>query len=138
MLQLSYSCMTNIKTITLKKLLYFICIIYLFYCYHTYFNPILICSRTILLLFSLIRKIDHLFYCFLLLLKPYFTSSGLFYPCFIIPNHKIACKIDYFNPILWKRCFVKSNKIHCFPFCFANGYKRGCLNLTDGGLIFNT
>ena len=47
----------------LQKLLYFICILYLFYCYHTYFNPILILSRSILLLFSLIRKIDHLFYC---------------------------------------------------------------------------
>ena len=31
--------------------------------FHTYFNPILILSRSILLLFSLIRKIDHLFYC---------------------------------------------------------------------------
>ena len=47
----------------LQKLLYFICILYLFYCYHTYFNPILILSRSILLVFSLIRKIDHLF-CF--------------------------------------------------------------------------
>ena len=43
----------------------------------------------------------------LLLLKPYFTSSGLFYPCFNIPNHKIAGKMDYFNPILWKRRFAK-------------------------------
>ena len=25
----------------------------------------------------------------------------------VIPNHKIAHEIDYFNPILWKRCFVK-------------------------------
>ena len=40
-----------------------ICILSLFYCYHTYFNPILILSRSILLLFSLIKKIDHLFYC---------------------------------------------------------------------------
>ena len=34
----------------LQKLLYFICILYLFYCYHTYFNPILILWRSILLL----------------------------------------------------------------------------------------
>ena len=58
--------MSHFETMTkhpLQKLLYFICILYLFYCYHTYFNPILILSRSILLLFSLIRKIDHLFYC---------------------------------------------------------------------------
>ena len=49
---------------------------------------------------------------------------------------KIARKIHYFNPILWKCCFVKYNKIHCLPFCFANSHKIGCLNVTDGGSIF--
>ena len=50
----------NMETSLTKN---FICILSLFYCYHTYFNPILILSRSILLLFSLIKKIDHLFYC---------------------------------------------------------------------------
>ena len=64
----------------------------------------------------------------------YFTSSGLFYPCFIIPNHKIVRKIDYFNPNFVETLVCKNrNKIHIFPFCFANSHKIGCLNLTVGG-----
>ena len=57
--------------------------------------------------FSILFVFYTYFIAVLLLLKPYFTSSGLFYPCFIIPNHKIAHKIDDFYPILWKCCFVK-------------------------------
>ena len=42
---------------------FFILFVFYTYYYHTYFNPILILSGSILLLFSLIRKIGHLFYC---------------------------------------------------------------------------
>ena len=59
----------------LQKVLYFICILYLFYCYHTYFNPILILSSSILLLFSLIRK----FYCCFASIETLFYKAVVYF-----------------------------------------------------------
>ena len=92
---------------SLQKLLYFICILYLFYCYHTYFNPLLILLSSILLLFSLIRKIDHPFYCCFTSIETLFYKQWSILSLFYYTKPQNSLKIDYFNPILWKCWFVK-------------------------------
>ena len=76
------------------QIFFLICIVYLFYCYQTYFNPIFFfLSRSIFFDKENRPPILLLFYFYW---NPILQlSSGLFYPCFMIPNHKIARKIDY-------------------------------------------
>jgi len=53
-------------------------------------------------------SILFVFYTYFNFVRIYFIAVLLVLKlCFIIPNHKIARKIDYFNPIWWKRCFVR-------------------------------